>query len=49
MKHVDTGDILLQKRVKIHEDDNMLSLGMRLCATGANMLLETMKSFKIFL
>ena len=43
---VDTGDILLQKRVKIHEDDNMLSLGMRLCETGANMLLETMKSIE---
>ena len=43
---VDTGDILLQKRVQIHEDDNMLSLGMRLCETGANMLLETMKSIE---
>ena len=43
---VDTGDILLQKRVKIHEDDNMLSLGMRLCETGAHMLLETMKSIE---
>ena len=43
---VDTGDILLQKRVKIHEDDNMHSLGMRLCETGANMLLETMKSIE---
>ena len=43
---VDTGDILLQKRVKIHEGDNMLSLGMRLCETGANMLLETMKSIE---
>ena len=43
---VDTGDILLQRRVKIHEDDNMLSLGMRLCETGAHMLLETMKSIE---
>ena len=43
---VDTGDILLQKRVQIHEDDNMLSLGMRLCETGAIMLLETMKSIE---
>ncbi len=45
-RKVDTGDILLQKRVRIHEDDNMLSLGMRLCETGAHMLLETMKSIE---
>ena len=32
--------------VEIHEDDNMLSLGMRLCETGAIMLLETMKSIE---
>ena len=42
---VDTGDILFQKKIKINEDDNMLTLGMRLCETGANMIIQTMNEY----
>ena len=35
---VDTGDILLQKKIGIKKEDNMLSLGMRLCTEGAKLL-----------
>ncbi len=43
---VDTGDILFQKKIKINEDDNMLTLGMRLCETGANMIIQTMNDIE---
>ena len=43
---VDTGDILFQKRIKIFDEDNMLSLGMRLCETGAMMIIKTMNSIE---
>ena len=36
---VDTGDILLQKKIGIKKEDNMLSLGMRLCTEGAKLLM----------
>lgn len=36
---VDTGDILLQKKIGIKKEDNMLSLGMRLCIEGAKLLM----------
>lgn len=43
---VDTGDILFQKKIKIFDEDNMLSLGMRLCETGAMMIIKTMNSIE---
>ena len=36
---VDTGDILSQKIIEIEDEDNMLSLGMRLCTEGAKLLI----------
>ncbi len=36
---VDTGDILSQKKIEIKKEDNMLSLGMRLCTEGAKLLI----------
>lgn len=36
---VDTGDILSQKIIEIKDEDNMLSLGMRLCTEGAKLLI----------
>ena len=38
---VDTGDILMQKEIDILENDNMLSLGMRLCTLGADLMILT--------
>ena len=43
---VDTGDILLQKEVDIFNDDNMLSLGNRLCEYGANMMIEVLNTIE---
>ncbi len=43
---VDTGNILLQKKLKIHEDDNMLTLGMRLCEAGADMIIQTINNIE---
>ncbi|MFL2982941.1 MAG: methionyl-tRNA formyltransferase [Candidatus Neomarinimicrobiota bacterium] len=37
---VDTGDILLQKEIKICKEDDMLSLGTRLCNHGATMIIK---------
>lgn len=39
---VDTGNILLQKEIKIREEDNMYSLGMRLCELGADLILKAL-------
>ena len=44
-KKVDTGDILFQKVVKINKNDNMQSLGMRLCLIGAEMMLFVLDNF----
>ena len=44
---VDTGDILMQKEVDIIEDDNMLSLGKRLCMLGANMIIDVLNNIEI--
>ena len=44
---VDTGDILCQKSIKIHEDDNMYTLGMRLCTIGAGLMLIALNNFEI--
>ena len=43
---VDTGDILCQKSIKIHKDDNMHTLGMRLCTIGAKLMLVVLNNFE---
>ena len=43
---VDSGDILMQKKVSIKEDDNMLTLGTRLCTYGASMMLEVLNDIE---
>ncbi len=45
-KKIDAGDILLQKEIKIDDDDNMLSLGMRICEEGAKMVLTVLKKIE---
>ena len=40
---VDTGDIISQKRVQIFDQDNMWTLGMRLCEIGATMIVNSIK------
>ena len=40
-KKMDTGDILFQKQIEILKDDNMLSLGNRLCKYGAGFIVDT--------
>jgi methionyl-tRNA formyltransferase len=39
---VDRGEILLQKEMDIFPDDDMLSLGMRLCNAGANLIVDAL-------
>ena len=39
-KKVDTGDILAQKKFPIYKDDNMLTLGTRLCSSGAEIMIN---------
>ena len=43
---VDTGNILFQKRVTIKRDDNMQTLGMRLCEIGADSMLSVLKNIE---
>ena len=43
---VDTGDILMQKEVDIFNEDNMLSLGNRLCEHGANMMIKVLNTIE---
>ena len=43
---VDTGDILAQETFPILADDNMLTLGKRLCSLGANMLVNTIDNIE---
>ena len=38
---VDTGDILAQEKFPIFDDDNMLTLGTRLCNLGADIIIDT--------
>ena len=40
-KKMDTGDILFQKQIEILKDDNMLTLGNRLCKYGAGFIVDT--------
>ena len=39
-KKVDAGDILVQKKFPIYDDDNMLTLGTRLCNSGAEIMID---------
>ena len=39
-RKVDTGDILVQKKFPIYKDDNMLTLGTRLCNSGAEIMID---------
>ena len=39
-RKVDTGDILVQKKFPIYKDDNMLTLGTRLCKSGAEIMID---------
>ena len=41
VKRLDTGDILAQEKFPIFDDDNMLTLGTRLCNLGANIIIDT--------
>ena len=43
---VDSGDILVQKQFPIFEDDNMLSLGLRLCNLGADIIIDTISKIE---
>ncbi len=45
-KEIDTGDILMQKEIEIYDDDDMLSLGMRLCEEGANLVIKTINKIQ---
>ena len=42
MPSVDTGDILLQEKMDIFPNDNMLTLGTRLSAIGANLVVNAL-------
>ena len=39
---VDAGDILLQKEIDIRKEDDMLSLGTRLCECGSELIIKTL-------
>jgi len=39
-KKVDNGDILVQEKFPIHKDDNMWTLGIRLCHSGAEIMID---------
>ncbi|ADQ04424.1 methionyl-tRNA formyltransferase [Caldicellulosiruptor owensensis OL] len=41
---LDTGDILLQKEVKIENDDDVLTLSKKLAEVGGKLLVETLKN-----
>ena len=43
---VDTGDILMQKEINILEEDNMLSLGKRLCTHGADLMINVLNKIE---
>ena len=44
---VDTGDILMQKEIDIFENDNMFTLGMRLCTYGADLMINVLNKIEI--
>ena len=44
---VDTGDILMQKEMQIQTEDNMISLGMRLCYAGAELVIESLDGLEL--
>ena len=43
---VDTGNILLQRKMKILDEDNMYSLGMRLCESGSDLVLKALDGIR---
>ncbi len=43
---VDTGEILDKIEVKIKEEDNMFTLGMRLCTIGADLMLDVLNNLE---
>ena len=43
---VDAGDILMQKEINILEEDNMLSLGIRLCTHGADLMINVLNKIE---
>ena len=43
---VDAGDILMQKEINILEEDNMLSLGKRLCTHGADLMINVLNKIE---
>ena len=43
---LDTGDILLQKEVKIEHDDDILTLSKKLAEVGGRLLIETLKNIE---
>ena len=43
---LDTGDILLQKEVKIENDDDILTLSKKLAEVGGRLLIETLKNIE---
>ncbi len=40
-RRVDTGNVILQSKVRIHDDDNLHTLYEKLCNLGAELVLET--------
>ena len=45
-RKIDTGNILFQQKVNIKKNDNMQTLGMRLCEIGADSMLSVLKDIK---
>ena len=43
---VDTGEVLDKVEVKIEEEDNMLTLGMRLCTIGADLMQNVLNNLE---
>ena len=43
---VDTGDILAQEKFPIHKDDNMWTLGTRLCNSGAEIMIDVIEKIE---
>ena len=45
-RKIDTGNILFQQKVNIKKNDNMQTLGMRLCEIGADSMLSVLKDIE---
>ena len=43
---VDTGSIISQKEIRIFNDDNMQTLGKRLCLNGAELIIQALKKIE---